>query len=177
MSDWQYDWYVLGAIALLVLCSLLTRSGYFMFGDLLPLTERMRRALRFAPVAALAAIIIPELLPWAYGDTPRLDIKALASLVAVLVFIRTRNAVWVIVAGIKSIKPARMCTRSCALGSKADNLVMADTPSPEMCCPQAGNSDGSFAYDFAYSRSKRRPRTSCSLNKVKKKQAGSCYNP
>ena len=99
MSDWQYDWYVLGAIALLVLCSLLTRSGYFMFGDLLPLTERMRRALRFAPVAALAAIIIPELLPWAYGDTPRLDIKALASLVAVLVFIRTRNAVWVIVAG------------------------------------------------------------------------------
>lgn len=47
MSDWQYDWYVLGAIALLVLCSLLTRTGYFMFGDLLPLTERMRRALRY----------------------------------------------------------------------------------------------------------------------------------
>ena len=99
MSDWQYDWYVLGAIALLVLCSLLTRTGYFMFGDLLPLTERMRRALRYAPVAALVAIIVPELLPWAPGDTPRLDIKALASLVAVLVFIRTRNAVWVIVAG------------------------------------------------------------------------------
>ncbi|HRL21218.1 AzlD domain-containing protein [Alcaligenes sp. SDU_A2] len=99
MSDWQYDWYVLGAIALLVLCSLLTRTGYFMFGDLLPLTERMRRALRYAPVAALAAIIVPELLPWAPGDSPQLTIKALASLIAVLVFIRTRNAVWVIVAG------------------------------------------------------------------------------
>jgi hypothetical protein len=76
----------------------------------------------------------------------------------------------------KSMKPARMCTRSCALGNKADNLVMADTPSPEMCCPQAVNSGGSFAYDFSDSRSKTEARTSCSVDKVKKKQAGSCYN-
>jgi hypothetical protein len=53
---------------------------------------------------------------------------------------------------------------------------MADTPSPEMCCPQAVNSGDSFAYDFSYSRSKTGARTSCSVDKVKKKQAGSCYN-
>src|SRR5690606_22400690 len=53
------DSYVLGAIALLTLCSLLTRAGYFLFGDHLPLTDPVRRALRYAPVAALTAIIVP----------------------------------------------------------------------------------------------------------------------
>jgi len=93
------DLYVLGAIGLLVLCSLLTRSGYFLFGDHLPLSEPVRRALRYAPTAALLGIVIPEILPWQAGVGPVFDLKAVAALVGVLVFLRTRSTVLIIVAG------------------------------------------------------------------------------
>lgn len=61
------SWYVLGAILVLALCSLITRAGYMVFGDYLPLPEGVRRALRYAPAAALTGIIIPEILPLATG--------------------------------------------------------------------------------------------------------------
>ena len=92
-------WYVLGSIGLLVLVSLLTRSGYFVFGDYLPLTESVRRALRYAPTAALTGIVVPELLPWQEGMAAFVDIRMLAAVVAVLVFVRTRNTIMVIVGG------------------------------------------------------------------------------
>lgn len=92
-------WYVLGSIGLLVLVSLLTRSGYFVFGDYLPLTESVRRALRYAPTAALTGIVVPELLPWQQGLAAFVDIRMLAAVVAVLVFVRTRNTILVIVGG------------------------------------------------------------------------------
>lgn len=92
-------WYVLSAIGLLLLVSLLTRSGYFVFGDYLPLTEPVRRALRYAPTAALTGIVVPELLPWQEGLAAFVDIRMLAAVVAVLVFVRTRNTIMVIVGG------------------------------------------------------------------------------
>lgn len=101
---WQYDWYTLGAIGLLTLCSFITRSGYLLFGDHLPLPDSVRRALRYAPVAALIAIIVPELLPWEQGGTPVFDIPLiLAALVAVFIFIRTRSTVLVIVSGMLTL--------------------------------------------------------------------------
>lgn len=98
-----WDWYVLGAIVLLTLCSLLTRCGYFLFGDHFPLSENLRRALRYAPTAALIAIVLPELLPWAPGAPPQAGAKAVAAVIAVLVFLRTRSAVMVIVAGMVAL--------------------------------------------------------------------------
>jgi len=93
------DLYVLGAIALLTLCSFLTRSGYFVLGDYLPLGDKLRRALRYAPGAALVGIVIPELLPWHGAVDSPFGFKALAALVGVLVFLRTRSSVLLIVAG------------------------------------------------------------------------------
>lgn len=100
---WQYDWYLLGAIGLLTLCSFITRSGYMLFGDHLPLPDSVRRALRYAPVAALIAIIVPELLPWKQGDIPAFDIPIIAAMVAVFLFIRTRSTVLVIVSGMLTL--------------------------------------------------------------------------
>jgi len=59
MSDlWtQTNLYLLGAIVLLALSSVITRTVYFIFGDYVPLSESMRRALRYTPGAALAAIL------------------------------------------------------------------------------------------------------------------------
>ena len=96
MSD---TWYVLGAIALLTLCSLITRAGYMLFGDYLPLSDSVRRALRYAPAAALVGIIVPEILPWQPGSLPVFDVKAVAALAAVLLYLRTRNALLVIAGG------------------------------------------------------------------------------
>lgn len=100
MSFTQYDWYILGVVACLTLVSFLTRAGYFLFGDYLPLPDSVRRALRYAPVAALTAIILPEILPWSAQEMPRLDPhKLIAALVAVLVYLRTGSSVWLMVAG------------------------------------------------------------------------------
>nr|WP_198297808.1 AzlD domain-containing protein [Bordetella genomosp. 9] len=93
------DAYVYSAIALLTLCSVITRAGYQLFGDYLPLSDGVRRALRYAPAAALTAIIVPDMLPWRPGEGPLLDMKLLAGVAATLVFLRTRSAVAVIVSG------------------------------------------------------------------------------
>jgi|HigsolmetaGSP11D_1036233.scaffolds.fasta_scaffold00851_12 Predicted membrane protein len=96
---WPSDLYVYGAIALLVVCSVLTRAGYMVFGDYLPLSEGTRRALRYAPAAALTAIIVPDLLPWRAGEWPAFDTRLVAAAAGVLVFLRTRSAVLVILVG------------------------------------------------------------------------------
>src|SRR3546814_13832628 len=93
------DIYVLGAIGLLTLCSFLTRSGYFLFGDYLPLTEPVRRALRYAPTAALIGIVIPEIFPWQQGVGQGFELKAVAAVVGSLVFLPTGSQVDVIVKG------------------------------------------------------------------------------
>ncbi|NLC35843.1 MAG: AzlD domain-containing protein [Alcaligenaceae bacterium] len=92
-------WYVLSAILVLALCSLITRAGYMVFGDYLPLPEGVRRALRYAPAAALTGIIVPEVLPWQAGAWPTLDVKAAAALLAILLYWRTRNSLLVIAGG------------------------------------------------------------------------------
>jgi len=94
------DLYLLGAIALLALSSIITRTIYFIFGDYVPLSESVRRALRYTPGAALAAIIIPGLFPLSGDGTMTVSVdQLLAAIVAIVVFFRTRNTLLVIVVG------------------------------------------------------------------------------
>jgi len=96
----QRDTYLLGAIGLLALGSLITRTMYFIFGDYIPLRESTRRALRYTPGAALAAIIIPSLFPLSSDGTMTVAVdQLLAAIAAILIFFRTRNTILVIVAG------------------------------------------------------------------------------
>ncbi|MFA5521980.1 MAG: AzlD domain-containing protein [Castellaniella sp.] len=94
-----FDTYLLGAIVLLTVCSILTRCTYLLFGDRFPLSESVRSALRFAPVAALAAIVVPELFPLEGGSAVVFNPRALAALAAVLMFWRTRSTLSVILGG------------------------------------------------------------------------------
>ncbi len=91
--------YVLLAILALMLCSVITRAGYLLFGDHLPLPDGVRRALRYAPVAALVAIIVPDLLPWQAGLGPTLDLRLPAALAAIGVMLTTRSAMLTIASG------------------------------------------------------------------------------
>lgn len=103
MTLWPSEIYVYSAILLLALCSVLTRAGFMLFGDCIPLPEGVRRALRYAPAAALTAIIVPDLLPWKAGLGPAFDYKLVAGVLAILVFLRTRSAVLVIVVGMLAL--------------------------------------------------------------------------
>ena len=95
--------YLYSVIFLLTICSVVTRAAFMVFGDYIPLPESVRRALRYAPAAALTAIVTPELLPWAPGLGPVFDPKLVAGIVAVLVYLCTRSAVLLIVAGMVAL--------------------------------------------------------------------------
>lgn len=96
MSGESYHFWV---VVLMVACAFLTRAGYMLVGAYLPLPAGLRRALRYAPVAALTAIIVPDMLPWKEGIGPVFDYKLLAGVAGILVFLRLRNSVLLIVTG------------------------------------------------------------------------------
>lgn len=99
----EQDLYIAGAIALLTLCSLITRAGFNLLGHRIPLSEGVRRALLYAPAAALTAIIVPALLPWVPGSNAALvDEKMFAAVIAILLFQRTRSAIIMIAGGMVS---------------------------------------------------------------------------
>lgn len=106
----QEDWYIYAAILLLALCSVITRAGYLLFGHHMPLPERVRSALRYAPLAALTAIIVPEILPWHAQHGPMLDLKLVAAVVAVWVYLRTRSALLLILSGMVTLWLIRWVT-------------------------------------------------------------------
>lgn len=97
--SFEIDWYILGVILLLTVCSIVTRSSYLLFGDRFPLSEGMRRAFRYAPVAALVGIIVPELLPWGPDTGVVLDARPLSAIVAIFLFMRTGSTLAVIIGG------------------------------------------------------------------------------
>ena len=49
-------------IVAMTIVTIATRTLMLVFGDRIPLPERVQHALRFAPVCALTALIAPELL-------------------------------------------------------------------------------------------------------------------
>ena len=95
--------YVYSAILLLALCVVICRTGYLVFGHHFPLPPKLRSALRYAPLAALVAIIIPDVLPWGVQTGPQFDLKFSAAGVSVLVFLATRNGLLVIVSGMLAL--------------------------------------------------------------------------
>lgn len=103
MGGAQIDFYVLGAILLLLLCSIIARTAFLVFGDYIPLPEGLRRALRYAPAAALTAIIVPDLLPWQAEVGPVFDFRLVAGLIGTVVYLRFKNAVLVIVGGMAAL--------------------------------------------------------------------------
>jgi len=100
MQAWaSVEAYELAAILLLTLCSFLTRALYFLFGDRLALSEHVRQALRYAPVAALTAIIVPELAPLEQGWQAFYATPWLAAWVAVVVYAITRSTLLLMIVG------------------------------------------------------------------------------
>jgi branched-subunit amino acid transport protein len=86
-------------------------SFVFLF-ERLAIPDWLRNALRFVPIAALTAIILPELLI-ARGalNTDLLNTRLLAGLIAAAVAWRTRNVLLTIVIGMASLWALEWLTR------------------------------------------------------------------
>jgi branched-subunit amino acid transport protein len=87
-------------IFLMTLATVLTRCSFFVLGQAVNLPPKVQHALRYAPAAALAAIVAPDLmladgalhLAWT-------NPKLLAGIGAIVFFLATRHLLGTIVAG------------------------------------------------------------------------------
>ena len=80
------------SVVAMTIITLATRTVMLVFGDRIPLPERVQHALRFAPVCALTALIAPELLTeqgaWAISLA---NAKLVGGAIAVAVMLATRS--------------------------------------------------------------------------------------
>ena len=86
----------------LTVVTVLTRSFFLFFGERLDLPERVRRALGYAPAAALAAIIVPDVL--GAGTPAGVDLslgnpRLVAAIVAAVLYAFTRSMLGMIAVG------------------------------------------------------------------------------
>lgn len=99
MSDREL--YVWIAIAGLMAATLITRSGLLVLRRDIPLPARVQRALRFAPMAALAAIIVPSVLFqqgqlfWSFENA-----KLMAAIAGLVVWLLTRQMLACLLGGL-----------------------------------------------------------------------------
>lgn len=76
--------------AALSLTTLLTRGSFIVIGEKGRLPPVVQRALRYAPAAALAALVVPDLL-LDHGQFQPFNPKLVAGAVIVAIGLRTRN--------------------------------------------------------------------------------------
>lgn len=99
-------WITIAGMALLTLA---TRTIMLAFGDRIPLPERVRHALRYAPACALAALIAPELLTdqgaWAISvGNP----KFVAGALAIVVMLASRSMMATMALGMAAFLALRL---------------------------------------------------------------------
>jgi branched-subunit amino acid transport protein len=96
-------------IALMTVATLITRSSLFLFGGSVKLPPRVQHALRYAPAAALAAIVVPDLvLTGGALNLSYMNPKLLAGIGAAVFFIATKRLLGTIVLGMALFTTLRL---------------------------------------------------------------------
>ncbi len=87
-------------IGLMTIATILTRSSFFLLGHAVKLPPKVQHALRYAPAAALAAIVAPDLL-MSDGvlQLSWMNPKLMAGIGAAVFFLMTRRLLGTIVVG------------------------------------------------------------------------------
>jgi branched-subunit amino acid transport protein len=87
-------------IGLLTVATIITRSSFFLFGNAVKLPPKVQHALRYAPAAALAAILAPDLLmSGGQISISLMNPKLVAGIGAAVFFLLTRRMLGTIVIG------------------------------------------------------------------------------
>ena len=96
---------------LLGLATTLPRASFIVLGNRFSLPPTLQRALRYAPAAALAAIVVPDIVVVS-GQIDPVNPKLAAGIAAILVAMRWRNP-WLpfivgmaVLLGLKAVWPA-----------------------------------------------------------------------
>jgi branched-subunit amino acid transport protein len=87
-------------IILLTFATVLTRASFFLLGNAVKIPPKVQHALRYAPAAALAAVVVPDLV--STGGAVSLSLanpKLFAGIGAAVFFVATRRLLETIVVG------------------------------------------------------------------------------
>ncbi|VVE32633.1 AzlD domain-containing protein [Pandoraea terrigena] len=88
------------AFVAMTVITIITRTFFLLAGDRVTLPQRLQRALRYAPAAALAVIVVPEVLLLDHQFSLHLHNPRLAAAVAATGwFVWRRNMIEMIVVG------------------------------------------------------------------------------
>jgi branched-subunit amino acid transport protein len=88
------------AIVGISLTTILTRGSFVVFASRLRLHPQIEKALRFAPAAALGALVLPALLlRHGHIDFSLENQRLIAAFISALVMWRFRSMIWTIVVG------------------------------------------------------------------------------
>ena len=97
-----YDWMIWPILIAIGLATTLPRASFIVLGNRVVLPPVLQRALRYAPAAALAAIVAPDLLV-VQGNFAPLNPKVAAAVVVVLVASRWKNPWLPFIAGMAAL--------------------------------------------------------------------------
>jgi branched-subunit amino acid transport protein len=96
-------------IGLLTVATILTRCSFFLIGNAVRLPDKVQHALRYAPAAALAAIVVPDLvLSGGAVAITWTNPKLVAGIGAAVFFITTRRLLETIVVGMTLFTALRL---------------------------------------------------------------------
>lgn len=99
------------AIVGMAVVTVLTRALFLMAGERVSVPDRLQRALRYAPAAALAAIIVPEFMTWhGHFTISPMNAKLMAGIAATVFYLLTRRMVGMIVVGMAVYTALRLLT-------------------------------------------------------------------
>lgn len=96
-------------IGFLTVATILTRSSLFLLGNAVRLPPKVQHALRYAPAAAMAAIVAPDLvLTDGAGTLTFANPKLMAGIGAAIFFLATRHLLGTIMAGMALLTVLRL---------------------------------------------------------------------
>ena len=106
MADWEI-WVVIGVLCV---ATAATRSAFWLIGHRVTIPPRVQEVLRYAPACALAAIIGPDLLVDAQGETQLTlaNPKLLAGILAFLFYWWRKNMLLTIIFGMAAFTLLRV---------------------------------------------------------------------
>ncbi|TFY97863.1 AzlD domain-containing protein [Ramlibacter rhizophilus] len=103
------DAWTFAAIVGLACVTVITRSFFFISSRRWPLPAWAERGLQYAPIAALAAVVIPEIVTvqGEFIDTWK-DARVFGALAGLAVFAWQRSVLWTIIVGMAVYLPLRL---------------------------------------------------------------------
>jgi len=103
------DFWTFGVIVGLTLVTVVTRSFFFISSEEWTLPDWAQRGLQFAPIAAMAAVVFPEILmQQGHFLQTWMDARWVGAVVGGAVYFWKRNVLWTILAGMVAYLPLHL---------------------------------------------------------------------